>query len=436
MACTIAKREGVVYEAKIVAEPEAVKKEVENICKEIRKNAKIPGFRPGKAPVSIIKKQYKDLIEENLVRAIVPDELDKNIKASDLSIISEPYIESLKFDENNNNFECVVVFEVKPEIELKSEDYKGIKVEKIVRTISGEDVDKVVESLLNREAKFEEVEKSAGKGDLVELDYIAIIDGEERKGEVTAVLGENQLWPEVDEAIIGKVKGEEGEVTFEASEDAKYGDAAGKEVTLKFKVLAVKERKLPELNEDFLEKFGAKTVEEFKAKIREDLEKAESDRQQEEVEDKIVEQLLEKVEIPVPSSLLKMEIQAQAENQMMRLAQFGVDVKQISPQTVAEMVRPTAEKTVKVKLLLEKVAELEGLEVADEDIEKEVEKLANMAFNGDTVLARQSLEERNLLPMVKQDVLRQKALDKLIEIVDIEEVEFKEEEKKEEEEDK
>jgi len=431
MACTVSKREGVVYEAKIVAEPDVVKKEVENICKEIRKNAKVPGFRPGKAPLNIIKKQYRDLIEENLVRAIVPQELDKGIKEANLVLISEPYIEDLKYDDKNNSLECVVVFEVKPDIDLKPEDYRGIKVTKTVRKIEDKDVEQVLESLLNRDAKFEEVERPAQKGDLVDLEYVAVIDGEEKRGEVTAVLGENQLWPEVDTAVVGKKKDEEGEVSFKAPEDEKYGDAAGKEVTLKFKVLAVKEKKLPELNDEFAKKFGVETVEELKKKIREDLEKAEAERQQEEVEDKIVEELLKKVEVPVPSSLLSMEIKAQAENQIMRLAQFGVDVKQISPQTIAEMVRPTAEKTVKVKLLLEKVAELEGLEVTDEDVDKEVEKLANMAFNGDTVLARQSLEERNLMPMVKQDVLRQKALDRLIELAEIEEVEFKEENKKE-----
>ncbi|WP_457568453.1 trigger factor [Desulfurobacterium sp.] len=423
MACTLNRREGVVYEAKISFDPEKVKKEVETICKEIRKSAKIPGFRPGKAPINIIKKQYRNLIEENLVRALVPAELDNAVKDAGLTLISEPLIEEINFDEKNNNFDCVVVFEVKPDIDIKPEDYRGIKVTRTVRKITDEDVDKVVESLLNREAKFEEVDRPAKSGDLVELEYTAIIDGEEKGGNVVAVLGSEQLWPEVDEAVTGKKKGEEGEVTFTAPEDEKYGDAAGKQVTLKFKVLSVKEKKLPELNDEFARKFGAESVEELKSKIREDLEKAERERQQEEVEDKVVEHLLEKVEIPVPLSMLKVEIQAQAENQAMRLAQFGVDVKQISARTIAEMVKPTAEKTVKVKLLLEKIAELEGIEVSDEDVEKEIEKLAEMAFGGDAVLARQSLEERGLIPMLKQDVLRQKALDRLVELAEVEEVE-------------
>jgi len=94
----------------------------------------------------------------------------------------------------------------------------------------------------------------------------------------------------------------------------------------------------------------------------------------------------------------------------------------MNPQSIIEMVRPTAEKTVKVKLLLEKVAELEGIEVTDEDLEAEIQKLADAAFGGDYVQARQSLEERGLLGMIRQDVLRQKALDKLIELAEIEEV--------------
>jgi trigger factor len=101
---------------------------------------------------------------------------------------------------------------------------------------------------------------------------------------------------------------------------------------------------------------------------------------------------------------------------------MGVDVNQLSPQAVFEMVKPTAEKTVKVKLLLEKVAELEGIEVSDEELDEEIQKLADSLFGGDYVKARQSLEERGLLPMIREDVRRQKALDRLIELAEIEEV--------------
>ena len=209
-----------------------------------------------------------------------------------------------------------------------------------------------------------------------------MVEGDENvhKGEVSVVLGQNQLWPEVEKEVLGKKAGEEGEVEFTAPEDEKYGEAKGKKVKVKFKVKAVKERKLPEVDDEFAKRFGFENVEDMKKKIMEDLETAETIREQEEVEDQIVEELLKKVNIPVPPSMLDLEIRAQAQNQLNRLAQIGVDVRQLSPEGIVEMVRPTAEKTVKVKLLLEKVAELEGIEVTDEDVEKEIQKLADAAF--------------------------------------------------------
>jgi trigger factor len=229
---------------------------------------------------------------------------------------------------------------------------------------------------------------------------------------------------------LGKKAGEEGEVEFTAGDNKElYGEAAGKKVKVRFKVKSVKEKELPEVNDEFAKKLGFESVEEMRKRILDDLEIAEKSREQEEIEDQIVDALLSKVEVPVPPSMLELEIRAQAETQLGRLAQMGVNVNQLSPQAVVEMVRPTAEKTVKVKLLLEKVAELEGIEVSDEELDKEIEKLAEQLFNGDYVQARKSLEERGLLNMIREDIRRQKALDRLIELAQIEEVKDEEDKK-------
>jgi len=433
MDYTVEKVNDVILKVKITGDPKEIEKEINEICKEIRKNAKVPGFRPGKAPVNIIKKYYEETIRDSLVRSYVPAKLQEIIEKENIQLLSDPGIEDLQCDVKNNKFEVTLILEKKPEINLKPEDYKGIKVKKTVREITDEDVDKVIEGMRNQLATWKEVDREAKEGDLVEIEYTTTIEGKENSGSVAVVLGENQLWPEVEKEVLGKKAGYEGEVTFKAPEDEKvYGDAAGKEVTVKFKIKAVKEKELPEVNDEFAKKLGFESVEDMKNKIKQDLISAEESRQQEEVEDQIVEEILKKVEIPVPPSMLDLEIKAQAEAQLRRLAQFGVDVNQINPQTVIEMVRPTAEKTVKVKLLLEKVAELEGLEVTDEDLDKEIERLAQAAFGGDYVQARQSLEERGLINMIKQDVLRQKALDRLIELAEVEEVPAGKEEKKEE----
>ncbi len=429
MNYTVEKKGDVIYEITLKADPKELEKVVNDICREIRKTAKIPGFRPGKAPVNLIKRYYEETIRDSLFRSYVPVKLAEVLEKENLKPLADPGVRDFKLDLKNNEFEVVLAVEVKPEIEIKPEDYRGIKVKKTKRGITEKEVEKVIEGLRNQSATWKEVEREAKEGDLVEIEYETEVEGEEKPftGSVAVVLGENQLWPEVEEKVIGKKAGEEGEVEFTAPDDKeKYGEqVAGKKVKVKFKVKSVKEKELPEVNDEFAKKLGFENLEEMKKKILEDLTTAEEIREQEEVEDQIVEELLKKVNVPVPPSMLDLEIRAQAENQIRRLAQFGVNVQQLNPQAIIEMVRPTAEKTVKVKLLLEKVAELEGIEVTEEDLEKEIEKLAEAAFNGDTVEARKSLEERNLIPLIKQDILRQKALDRLIELAEIEEVEEK-----------
>jgi trigger factor len=418
----------VVYRLVIELEPSEVQPTVEAAAKEIRKSAKIPGFRPGKAPIPVIKKYFEKEIKETVFRNLLPVKLAEIVEKEQLKLAADPGVESFEADLKNNVAKATLIVEVKPKVELKPEDYKGIKVKKTVKRIDEKEVEKVIEGLRNQAATWKEVEREAKEGDLVELEYETEVEGEKepQKGEVAVVLGANQLWPEVEEAVKGKKKGEEGEVEFTAPQEEAYGQVAGKKVKVKFKVKSVKEKELPEVNDEFAKRFGFESVEDMKKKIQEDLEIAQKTREQEEVEDQIVEELLKKVEIEVPPSMLELEIRAQAQNQINRLLQAGISPNQINPEAIVEMIRPTAEKTVKVKLLLEKVAELEGIEVTDEDLEKEIEKLAEAAFDGDAVLARKSLEEKGLLEMIKQDILRQKALDRLIELAEIEEVEEKE----------
>jgi len=420
----------VVKKLKLEFGPEELSKEIDAVCREIGKRAKVPGFRPGRAPASVIKKYYEDDIKDALLRTFVPSKLGEVLEKEGLKLVTEPAVESYDVDLKSGNMEVVLVLEVKPEIELKPEDYKGIKVKKTKREIGEEDVEKVIEGLRNQSAVWKEVDREAKEGDLVDIEYETQVEGDEEvhRGDISVVLGNEQLWPEVEKEVIGKKAGEEGEVEFVAPEDEKYGEVKGKKVKVRFKVKAVKEKELPEVNDEFAKRFGFENLEDMKKKILEDLETAETIREQEEVEDQIVEELLKKVNVPVPPSMLDLEIRAQAQNQLNRLAQIGVDVRQLSPEGIVEMVRPTAEKTVKVKLLLEKVAELEGIEVTDEDVEAEIQKLADSAFGGDYVKARQSLEEKGLLSMIRQDILRQKALDRLIELAEVEEEEKAEKE--------
>ncbi|MEO2066517.1 MAG: trigger factor, partial [Desulfurobacteriaceae bacterium] len=287
MKYELEKRGDVIYGLKITAEPEELRKEVNLIAKEIGKNAKVPGFRPGKAPVSIIKKYYQDEIRDALLRTFVPRKLGEVVEKEGLKLLTEPGVEDLKFDLKNDTFEISLVLEVKPEVELSKEDYTGIKVKKTKRELGDKDVEKVIEGLRNQLAQWKEVEREAKEGDLVDIEYETEVEGEKEpyKGSVSVVLGQKQLWPEVEKEVLGKKAGEEGEVAFTAEDNKDvYGEVAGKKVKVKFKVKAVKEKELPEVNDEFAKKLGFESLEEMKKKIREDLEIAEKTREQEEVE--------------------------------------------------------------------------------------------------------------------------------------------------------
>jgi len=425
MKYEVQKVDEVIRKVSMEFEPEEVAREVELVCKEIGKRAKVPGFRPGRAPTSIIKKYFEEDVKDAILRSYVPAKLRDVTQKENLKLVSDPGVESYDLNLKDNTMKITLVLEVKPEIDIKPEDYKGLKVKKTKREMGESDVEKVIEGLRNQSALWKNVEREAKEGDLVELEYETEVEGKEepQKGSISVILGQEQLWPEVEKEVLGKKAGEEGEVEFEAPEDKKYGEAAGKKVKVKFKVKSVKEKELPEVNDEFAKKFGFESVEDMRKKILEDLETAETLREQEEVEDQIVEELLKKVNVPVPPSMLEIEMRAQAQNQLNRLARVGVDIRQVNPESLMEFVKPMAEKTVKVKLLLEKIAELEGIEVTDEDVENEIQKIADTAFGGDYVKARQSLEEKGLLGLIRQDALRQKALDRLIELAEIEEVE-------------
>ena len=411
----IEKKGDVFYALNFRFEPEDIRGEIEKVCTEIGKTAKVPGFRPGKAPVNIIKKYYRETIREHLMAGFVLEKVKEVLEKENLNLVSEPAVEDVSLDLDGNAMEVSIVVEVKPEIELSREDYAGIKVRKTAREITDADVDKVVEGLRNQAVVWREVDREARAGDLVELEYTTTTEGKEpQKGTTSVVLGQKQLWQEIEENILGKKAGYTGTAVVKLSE--------GKEAKVDFTVKSIKEKELPEVNDEFAKRFGFESVDEMRKKIREDLEVAEETKKQEEIEEQIVSTILKKVKVPVPPSLLALEVRAQVEAQLSNLARFGIAPSQVNPETLSQIVGPLAEKTVKVKLLLEKVAELEDIKVSDEDVEQEVQRLADTAFNGDYVKARQSLESKGLMNMVRLDILRQKALDRLIELAEIETV--------------
>ena len=412
-----------VKEVEIILEPSDLKKYEKEVVKEFKKVVQIPGFRKGKAPENLIKERFSNEIEEECMRKALVEAVSKVAEKNKFKLITEPVIPDIQKLESG--YKVKVVFETLPEVDLKEEDYKGIELKKIKVNVTPEDINREIEALRERFVEFKDVDREAKEGDLVEIEYEAHVEGEEpQKGKLSALLGAGQLWPEVEEKIKGKKAGEEIEFEFEAPQDEKYHKAAGKKVKMKIKVLSVKEKTLPEVNDEFAKKLGFENLEDMKKKIEENLRHIKEERSEELLEDLLVSLLIKKAKIKVPPSLVNVELQALLTNEVAALERMGIPKEQIQAQiqTLAQRLYPLAYKTAATKIILDYIAEKENIEVPQELIEKEIKKIADITLNGDVETAKKIIEEKNLMPLIYQDARRQYTLDKLKEWAKIEEV--------------
>ena len=417
----------VVKEVEVILEPSDLKKFEKDIVKAIRKEASIPGFRKGKAPENIIKDRFAKEIEEECLNKALVEAINKIVEENNFKLVTDPVVPEITKLENG--YKVKLIFETYPEIKLEEKDYKGLKLKKIKVNVTPDDINRELEALRERFVEFKEVDREAQDGDLVEIEYEAIVENEEpQKGTLSAVLGSQQLWPEVEEKIKGLKKGEEVEFEFNAPEDEKYHKAAGKKVKMKIKVLNVKEKVLPEINDEFAKKLGFENLEKLKSHIENTLKKVRQEQSEDLLDDLLVSLLIKKSKIKVPPSLVNVELQAFLKNEIAALEQMGVPKEQIQAQiqSLTQKLYPLAYKTAATKLILDYIAEKEKLEVPNEIIENEIKKIADAVLNGNIQLAKQVIEERNLMPLIYQDALRQYTLDKLKEWSEIEEVDEEE----------
>src|SRR5579864_5754423 len=248
---------------------EDVSKAAERVAKEIARVAKVPGFRPGKAPVSLIKRRYADDIKGEVLQSLVPEKVEKTVAEQKLSPVSQPQVDKLDFNEGQP-LKFRAVFEVLPEFELSK--YKGLDIEMPATQVTDEDVNKALEETRERAAAFAPVED----GDFVQLKLVGTPEGEGEPLQADSVLchvGAEETMQPFNENLLGSNIGDHK--TFDVDYPADYPDAklAGKKFHYAADVTGIKIKKLPELNDDFAKDVSdAATLDELKKKIRESLE--------------------------------------------------------------------------------------------------------------------------------------------------------------------
>ena len=348
----------------------------------------IPGFRKGKAPRKMIEQMYgAEVFYEDAANAIIPEAYATAAEESKLEIVSQPKISVVQL-EKGKPFIFAAEVAVKPEVELGT--YKGVEVEKADTEVTDADVEEELKKVQEQNSRTVTVEDRAVKdGDMTVIDFEGFVDGvafEGGKGEnYPLTIGSHSFIDNFEEQLIGMNIGEEKEINVTFPEEYHAEELKGKPATFKVSVKEIKEKQLPELDDDF-----AQDVSDFDtlAEYKDDLKKKIAERKESEAkakkESEAIEKVVEAAKMDIPQAMIDTQVNRMLEDFAMRLQQQGLSVEQYFQYTgmtadkIMEEMKPEAVKRIKNSLVLEAVAKAENIEVSEEEFEAELQKMADM----------------------------------------------------------
>lgn len=376
--------------AKVTIEVEAAK--LDNAIKQAFNKKKgqfnVPGFRKGKVPFQLIAKEYGvEIFYEDAANILIPDAYAEAMKDTDLEIVSRPEIDVTQL-EKGKDFIFTATFALKPEVTLG--DYKGIEVPKTRVTVKKDEIEEELKKVQEQNSRTVTVEDRAVKdGDMTVIDFEGFVDGvafEGGKGEnYPLTIGSHSFIDNFEEQLIGMNIGEEKEINVTFPEEYHAEELKGKPATFKVSVKEIKEKQLPELDDDF-----AQDVSDFDtlAEYKEDLKKTISVRKENEAkakkEDEAIAKIVETSKMDIPEAMINTQVNRMVEDFAQRLQQQGLSIDQYFQYTgmtadkIVEEMKPEAVKRIQTRLVLEAVAKAEDIQVSDEEFDAELQKMADM----------------------------------------------------------
>jgi trigger factor len=429
-------------EIRIEIEPAQIRDAFDRISKQYSKAANVPGFRPGHAPTSVVRTRYRSEIRTEVLRELIPEAVNNAVIEHSLNPLGEPNVEldnTMALERlGEDPLSLKVSIEVLPEVPL--DNYKGLEVNRRKRPITDEDVDRTIEGLRDNSASLQPVEDRASElGDTVTVNARGnlVVNPEEEEikvDDVEVVLGGPGVQKEFTENLTGVRPEESRTFTVEYPADFTSPGLAGKTVQYTTEVTSVRQKELPELDDEWAQSLGGDfdSVETLKAKVREDLEAratAESDHL---LRDEIMKKLLEAHQFEVPESLVNQQTQHRMETVARQMMQRGIDPRnpELKWESAREELMVQAEEDVRATMLLEKIAEVENIAVSDEEVEAEINAIAT-ASRQPVEQVRAALTKDGGERSIAHRLRSRKALDLLVEnanVTDAEWTEPKEEE--------
>jgi trigger factor len=407
---------------------EAVSRQLKKVYNRLNRSAKVRGFRPGKVPLTILKRHYGDQVNQEVGLDLINETLMEAVAQTGMEVVSQSDLDREPLQEGEP-FRYSFVVEVKPEVHAR--DYKNISAKRPPVVVSDEEV--AAELALRREANFHlaslKEPRPIQEGDHAILDFQTFVDGKplpdgEAKGFHLEV-GSNRFNPEFENELIGASKGEEKEIQVAFPVDYGNKNLAGKKAIFQVSVKDIKEKVLPELNDEFAKNLGAfENLEDLRAAVRQELENNKKKRIDDEVWVQICDELLDRNPFEVPKSMVEQELQRMLDTIQYRLSSQNLTLEQagMDEETFKERNREMAERRVRTSLLLERISHQEKLGISDEELEQGLHNTAER-MNQPYDKVKDFYQRSNMMDSYRHQLLEEKVIHFLQDQADIVEVE-------------
>ena len=409
---------------------DTVARELNDAYQQLKKTAKVKGFRPGKTPRSVLERMFKKDVHMDVSSKLLQDSFVEALKETDLNIVGNPKIDPPQLEEKGP-YKYDATVEIKPEIDKI--DFKGLSLKKALYRITDEEMDAQLQMLQKNLAQQNPVTEDRGvkENDFVRIDYEGFEDGkpfsETQKTEnFTMKIGAGAISKTLDENLIGKKPGEDFEITVNFPEDHFNKKLANHEITFQVKLHEIREEVLPEIDDEFAKKLGPyETLDDVKNAITDNLKQGYEKRVEQELNEQIFQELIEQTEFELPESMIEYELDGIVDEVEKTLMYYNKSMEDqgLTRESLAEKHRETAEKKVRRHLILGKIIDQEELTLSDQELDAGFNEMAQAVNQPVEAIKSYYNKDKNNLEFFKHTLLEKQAIRLIIESSTIEEIE-------------
>ncbi|NLY53320.1 MAG: trigger factor [Firmicutes bacterium] len=416
------------FEVQVECPVEQVNSALDQSYRKVVRNVTIPGFRKGRVPRQILEMRYgAQVLYDDAIEILLPQTYEAALAEVDVEPIAQPEVEVIKFEKEEPAIFKFIV-QGPPQVELGQ--YRGVEVEAVSFPVTDADLEATLQQMQQQQARL--VESSGDQvadGDYVTLDYEGFVDGEAFAGgkanDYTLQVGSNTFIPGFESQLIGLSKGEAAEIKVVFPEDYHSEELAGQEAVFKVEIKDIKQRVVPDLDDDFAAEVSEfDTLEELRADIKNKLQESAKQRERNALENKVVEAVVANAEVVIPEAMIEREIAEMIQDLANNLTrqgfpeEFAREYINDKLDSLKEDYREAAQSRVKTRLVLQKVQETEDITVSDEELEVKVQELAAF-YRQDATELRKQLEEQGSLEVLRYNAGIEKTIQFLVEAAQI-----------------